>query len=474
MSGKHAWLHEQVKKWVGDGLLEQAAADAITERYPVANAGGWLKFTITALGAVVFGLGVILAFAYNWAAMPKALKLVLIFAGLGLSHGIALFLGRHAVVNVSTGPEHGNSRVSMLFRFRSFLNHQMPNAIEGFHLLGSMLFGAGIFLIAQIYHLDEHYPTAFLLWGLGALALAWLMPSNFQALLALVALSIWGGSKQYDYGLAYWLSPLMIFAGIVVFSWLRRSSFLFSVSFAVTLWLSLSSIVFSSEPRHLLSVVYLTCIGLITLSLLTKRMDFSAGSQLLFKSGALIYGAYLYFNSSTQEFMRYLVKDESDAISWLDYSLLLAPVILCVGMLFYAIARKPQNKDSSVDNTSKHYFTAQCALLLVSSIVVFIVGVGIGFTKLEPFWLPWMLTAVLFAHGVLLVIQGNLLNSRSLLLYGAITVMVLVASRFLDLFDSLLARSLLFLFVGGLLFYIGHRINRLSSTGNNTSENGLA
>ena len=85
-----------------------------------------------------------------------------------------------------------------------------------------------------------------------------------------------------------------------------------------------------------------------------------------------------------------------------------------------------------------------------------------------------MLTAVLFAHGVLLVIQGNLLNSRSLLLYGAITVMVLVASRFLDLFDSLLARSLLFLFVGGLLFYIGHRINRLSSTGNNTSENGLA
>jgi uncharacterized membrane protein len=49
--------------------------------------------------------------------------------------------------------------------------------IGGLHLLGTMMFGAGIWLIAQIYHIDEHYPNALLIWSLGALGLAWALPS---------------------------------------------------------------------------------------------------------------------------------------------------------------------------------------------------------------------------------------------------------------------------------------------------------
>lgn len=41
-----------------------------------------------------------------------------------------------------------------------------------------MLFGAGIWLVAQIYHIEEHYPNGFLIWGLGAMALAWALPSG--------------------------------------------------------------------------------------------------------------------------------------------------------------------------------------------------------------------------------------------------------------------------------------------------------
>ena len=40
-------------------------------------------------------------------------------------------------------------------------------------MLGTLFFGAGIWLVAQIYHIDEHFPNGFLIWGLGALALAW-------------------------------------------------------------------------------------------------------------------------------------------------------------------------------------------------------------------------------------------------------------------------------------------------------------
>ena len=50
--------------------------------------------------------------------------------------------------------------------------------------LGTMFFGAGIWLIAQVYHIDEHYPNGFLLWGLGALAMAWALRSIPQAIVA--------------------------------------------------------------------------------------------------------------------------------------------------------------------------------------------------------------------------------------------------------------------------------------------------
>ena len=88
----------------------------------------------------------ILFFAYNWAAIPKFLKLALVFAALVTSHGAALWVTR-----------------------RNPANHSL---VEGLHILGTMMFGAGIWLIAQIYHIDEHYPNAFLVWGLGALGLA--------------------------------------------------------------------------------------------------------------------------------------------------------------------------------------------------------------------------------------------------------------------------------------------------------------
>ncbi len=43
-----------------------------------------------------------------------------------------------------------------------------------------MFYGAGIWLVAQIYNIDEHYPNGFLFWALGALAMAWAMPFDRQ------------------------------------------------------------------------------------------------------------------------------------------------------------------------------------------------------------------------------------------------------------------------------------------------------
>ena len=59
-----------------------------------------------------------------------------------------------------------------------------------------MFYGAGIWLVAQVYHIDEHYPNGFLFWALGALVLAWALESIPQALLATVLFTIWAAPRR--------------------------------------------------------------------------------------------------------------------------------------------------------------------------------------------------------------------------------------------------------------------------------------
>ncbi len=194
-------------------MIDESTTKAIAARYPTSSDRSWGQFILTVIGSLIFGLGIMLFFAYNWAVLPKAAKLGLIFAGLLLSHGIACWLRR----------KPGNHR----------------NLIEGFHLLGTMMFGAGIWLIAQIYHLDEHYPTALLIWGLAGLCLGWAMPSVIQGLLATVLITIWGLSETLDFDRVHLLSIGIIAFTLLPLAWVQRSRTLlnFTISWYIN-WIS--------------------------------------------------------------------------------------------------------------------------------------------------------------------------------------------------------------------------------------------
>ena len=71
MSKHHAWLQQQIADWVGEGLIDGAQAQTLRARYPLQKGAGWGRLILSTLGAIIFGLGVILLFAYNWAEMHK-------------------------------------------------------------------------------------------------------------------------------------------------------------------------------------------------------------------------------------------------------------------------------------------------------------------------------------------------------------------------------------------------------------------
>lgn len=190
MLKKHIhWLLSELETWVQEGIINDTQARAIRSRYPgKEQAGTWGRVAFASFGAILMGLGVILLFAYNWDKMHKFAKLGVVFFALIAAHGAALAARRTA------------SR-------------------ETLHVLGTMFFGAGIWLVAQIYHINEHYPNAFLVWGIGALSMAWVLPSLPQALMATFLLVLWNGFESYGFHSPNHAAPALILLGILPLAW---------------------------------------------------------------------------------------------------------------------------------------------------------------------------------------------------------------------------------------------------------------
>jgi uncharacterized membrane protein len=114
--------------------------------------------------------------AAHWSEIPRLFRLALIFGSLFASYGIA----------------------GVLFE----RNH--PAFAHAAVLAGAALFGAGIMLIAQMFHIEGHPPGAVLTWALGALLAGVVLKSNPTLALAMLLMGLWGGWETTDSGQVHW------------------------------------------------------------------------------------------------------------------------------------------------------------------------------------------------------------------------------------------------------------------------------
>ncbi len=170
-------LRKEVPDWAAKGWLSPAGASAIVEdaEARLAQGSNVVPVALAVTGALTLGAGIILFFAANWSEMTKLAKLAVLLGAMWGAYAIA---GRGL---------SGAARAS------AAIGHAML-------LLGVILFGANIHLIAQIYHIDAHYPNGVLMWTLGALALVWLVPSQPVAVVGLALATLWSGMEILDFG----------------------------------------------------------------------------------------------------------------------------------------------------------------------------------------------------------------------------------------------------------------------------------
>lgn len=161
------------------------------------------------LGAVLIAFGAMSFVAAHWDEMSKLLRLAIIFTGL---------FGSYAVAGALFERDH-------------------PAFAHAAVLVGVAMFGAGIMLIAQMYHLDGDPPDAVLTWALGALLAGVVLQSNPALALAMLLMGLWTAWEMSDTGEVHWAFLIGWGAVTAAIGWRRWGAGLHLAALVMTAWL---------------------------------------------------------------------------------------------------------------------------------------------------------------------------------------------------------------------------------------------
>jgi uncharacterized membrane protein len=420
------WLVEQLPQWINEQLISQQQAAEIANWYtnkPVTNVG---RIVFSSLGAILVGLGVILFFAYNWQEMHRYIKLLLIFSAI-------------IVVNIGS-----------LWYKRDL--SQNRSASEGLALLGTMLFGAAIWLISQIYHIDDHYPNAFVFWGVAALMMGWARTSFVQGLAALVLLGIWGFLEIIEFGQSLYSPPWLVLFGVGGLAWRLRSKWL-SLAVIAEFYFLLAISWLAPLDDVIVYVVFTLAILFISSGMLLDRFreaDFRVFRVAFLLPGFAVYLGLIYgltFVSLGDEMLQYRAYQTQlqTILFWC------AAVISIVAVFIVFLPIKQLEKTMETD-------VLHSVLLIVTAILVFLVGSG--WVEISYVLLSGVMNLIFVGHCLLFILHGSREQRGWEVAVGCGLFSVLVFARYTDLFDSLLSRALVFLVLGCSLFLVGNFYSR--------------
>jgi len=436
---KHTqWLRSQLPQWVKEKLISQNQALAIekyhNENFSAQPSQNMARTIFSSIGAVLFSLGVILFFAYTWQDMHRFLKLALIFSAIISAHAGALYFSKRT----------------------NDLPNKNHSVSEGLTLLGTMLFGVGLWLVSQIYHINEHYPNFFMAWGIGALLMAWARLSLIQAMLALILLSIWGYLEIIQFYSINHFSPWLILIGFTPLAWILRSSLLlfFNLSVFYALWMASLR---DPLDKTLYYVIVVVAVIFISSGIIASRAQIKNFTKLryaLIIPGYTVYLSYVFCLTfahfiKTKEVLTAFENNFQAIFFWLPISI--ATVTSICACLPLKNCRVAEEKD-------------QLHIILTAISLAVIYSIGTNIWPLPYLILSGIMNLIFIGHCLLFIIYGSRDQRGWEVALGCLLFSILIFARYSDLFESLLTRSMAFIILGISLFLIGNFYSRYQLT----------
>ena len=158
-------VERMLERWSGAGVIDAGTASRI-RAFERSNAGShrlrWPIWLALGFGATALAAGVLLLVSAHWDDISPASRFTLVLSLVALFHVTAAFVAE-----------------------------RFPAMATALHGVGTMALGAGIYLAGQIFNLEEHWPSALMVWALGA-ATAWgILRSWPQMLLTALLAPAW-------------------------------------------------------------------------------------------------------------------------------------------------------------------------------------------------------------------------------------------------------------------------------------------
>lgn len=419
------WLEREVGLWREDKVISEEQVGAILHRYVAGEErveqGGRLVTVLSVLGAVLLGIGAILFFASNWQHLDRWVKVGLIFGCIvgAYSFGWRLAFGK------KTYPKAG---MALIF-------------------LGTLFYGSGIWLIAQIFHINSHFPNGVLFWFIGVLPVAYVTGSLPILTESSLLLSLWTVMEQGEFNNRNFLFlPLAALVLLLAYRMKGRAAVGLTLG-GLVLWLVLANSYVDSPAVVLQSALF----GLLVFSLGSFHIvrDDLAVMKLPFRVVGLLtflFSLYLLTFGFVARVLEY--NGKLGGVFFYASFAVLSAALAAAGAYTILRGQSTALKGSLFEGT------------LVLSAFSVVALLTLAWNWINPVTFLVVSNLQFFAVIIGVVVTGYLNSETELVNLGLLFFVLNVITRYFDFFWGTMNRSLFFMGGGLLLLSAGFLIER--------------
>jgi hypothetical protein len=439
---QRTWLKSELDSWESEGIVTQEQASRVLACYEssedyIRHQHSMAMLTITGVAALLMGLGVLLLVGYNWEDLGDLQK-----------------------VSILVGGWAGIQGVGLAARFK--LQARWPSEVLFF--LGALVFGSGIFLIAQIFNINAHYPDGVWLWAFGVTFFALASKNLLLHCLNSVLLALWcgmeiGGGEAIVGWSRGWLDlppgaytlPLLATPGLI-WSYGRGSQIGTALYvFVLGLWAWLQAFVWEWEWA---AIYWTGMVGLILLLIGESHQKYRDFGIIYRVYGAVVVGVVLQilsFASFNEEAVEY--RDEIWPLASLVIALLFILILALAGTSL-KISWEIPDRSNRLREFMRSLIPLRPVLLLIT---LFALLVGWDLVIGEPVFLTLTANIACLILAIWLISVG-LREDRGRPFWAGICYFLLwIFLRYIDLFGDfggMLGGALMFFICGLSLLFV--------------------
>ncbi|VEP15077.1 conserved membrane hypothetical protein [Hyella patelloides LEGE 07179] len=213
-------LKQEAEQWRIEGLINQNIYEALAQRYQftnlATNSNNRFTAVVITFGCILLGLAVITFVAANWQVWSKSIKVAILISFFLITNVAGFYIWQKAT-------ENWQSRLG-----------------QGLLLLGSLILGANIGLMSQMFHQTGAVYQLYLVWGCGVLLMAYGLGLTSLGIVAIILISIgyfssMGFFPRGELSHIIQLIPLLVSCLFIPLAYRCRSAWLFFLASCLTI-----------------------------------------------------------------------------------------------------------------------------------------------------------------------------------------------------------------------------------------------